>query len=158
MSADKSANLLLEPPKYRYTEKASGVWQEFLYENGRAFRRYRSHRKLSDQPLVCIAYGVDPETGRMAVAEGFIAIGQWARGRIAIGQFATGTVALGQFALGRLAAIGQFAIAPLAAGQFTIALAGIGMMGISATGIFWIGVTLFGGIGRFLLSLSQFLA
>ena len=139
------------------TKTAVGVWKEFLYENGHVFREFRSHQAVAGRPLVCIAAGRDPETGKMAVADGIIAIGQWARGWLAIGQFASGNVSVGQFATGRIAAVGQFAVAPLALGQFSIAVAGIGQFVIAGTGIFQAGLTWFGGIGVQIWDLSRFL-
>ena len=155
--ATSSVNLLLKPPKYRYTDTGLGVWKEFLYENGRVFREYRSHRTVCGQPLVSIANGRHPETGKMAVAEGIIAIGQWAQGWLAIGQFVNGHIAIGQFATGRVAALGQIAIAPLAIGQLTIALAAVGQIGIAGTGVFQAALTFFGGLGLQIVDLSRYL-
>ena len=153
-----SANLLLEKPKYKFTKTAAGMWKEFLYENGAVFREYRSHRTIGGKPLVCIANGRNPETGKMAVAEGIIAIGQRARGWLAIGQFVNGNIAIGQFATGRIAAVGQFAVAPLAIGQFSVAIAAIAQFGIGGTGIFQMGQTFFGGIGVQIVDLGRLLS
>src|SRR5207244_5786630 len=46
---------------------------------------YRSKATLFGLPLVHIAYGMDPETGRRRVAKGIIAIGDLAIGVIALG-------------------------------------------------------------------------
>ena len=101
--------------------------------------RYRSggewvsQKMVGDRPLVHVAWGRNPQTGKMRVAKGVIAIGQFAKGDIAIGQFAFGKYfALGQFAASWVAAIGQFAAAPLAIGMlaigaFIIALIGVGL-------------------------------
>ena len=47
---------------------------------------YRSQRMVGGRPLVHVAVGFDPETGKLMVARGFIAIGILARGVIAIGR------------------------------------------------------------------------
>jgi len=63
---------------------------------------YRSKTTLFGLPLVHIADGVDPETGRVRVARGIIAIGSEAHGVIAIGGMAIGAIALGGLAIGGL--------------------------------------------------------
>jgi predicted Ser/Thr protein kinase len=66
---------------------------------------YKSKTKLFGLPLVHVAHGVDPTSGRTRVARGIVAIGARARGILAfggdvIGVFAFGGVAIGIFALG----------------------------------------------------------
>lgn len=56
---------------------------------------YKSKKMIFGMPLIHIAQGFDPETGRMRVARGFIAVGN-----VAIGVFSLGGVALGVFAFG----------------------------------------------------------
>ncbi len=136
-----SENLLLTNPEYKTTETEKGVWREFLYQDGMYFREYRSHKKLLGMPLVTIANGRHPETGKMAVAEGFIAIGQRAHGVIAIGQLAKGTVAIGQAARGSFAAVGQLAIGPIAIGQGAVGLFAVGQIGLAAIGAFMFGAS-----------------
>jgi hypothetical protein len=101
------------------------AWRGWGYE-------WKSPRKLLGMPVVHIAFGRD-EHGKLRVAKGIVAIGQFAKGGIAIGQFALGAVfALGQFAVAPIA-VGQFALGVLALGQFGIGLlAGVGML---ATGV-----------------------
>lgn len=88
-----------------------------------------------------VAWGKDPVTGKVRIADGVVAIGQFAKGDIAIGQFAYGKYfALGQFAASLGLAIGQFAIAPLCvamlgAGLFTLALVGVGFKMFGMVGI-----------------------
>jgi hypothetical protein len=80
---------------------------------------YRSKLELLGWPLVHIAQGIDPETGRPRVARGIIAIGN-----IAIGLIAIGGVALGGFALGGLG-LGLFAFGGIAVGG--VALGGLAL-------------------------------
>ena len=74
---------------------------------------YRSQRTLWGRPLLHIATGRDPATGKRRVARGVIAIGTFARGVVAIGVFASGWIAIGVFAAGALA-LGGFAVGLLA--------------------------------------------
>ncbi len=67
---------------------------------------YRSEATFLGLPLVHIAQGIDPQTGRMRVARGIIAVGNVAIGVLAIGGFALGGIALGGFALGVVALAG----------------------------------------------------
>ncbi len=73
---------------------------------------YRSKAELFGWPLLHIATGIDPKTGRKRVAKGIVAIGDVAMGGIAIGG----------------AAIGVFASGGAAVGLFTFAGAAVGML------------------------------
>lgn len=148
---------LEKPPKYEYVDTAFGTWTLYEFENGVKYRQYSSHIMVGEKPLVSITSGISPETGKMAVADGFVAIGQRAKGFVAIGQFASGYVSVGQFVTARVLGIGQFCVAPLGIGQFTLAVAAIGQMGIAGTGIFQSAITFFGGLGQSILDLSQYL-
>jgi tRNA A-37 threonylcarbamoyl transferase component Bud32 len=97
---------------------------------------YRSKATLWGLPLLHVTSGIDPQTGRVRVAKGIIAIGDRAKGVVAfgglaMGGFAFGGMAIGVFAFGGgalglvsvgggvialLAAIGGGAIAPIALG------------------------------------------
>lgn len=94
----------------------------------------KSKAMVGDRPLYHIAWGRDPATGKMRVAKGIFALGQFAKGEVAVGQFAYGRFfALGQFAASWGLAIGQFAIAPLCVamvglGLITVALFGVGLL------------------------------
>lgn len=81
------------------------------------------------------------ENGKIRVAKGWIAIGQFAIGVIAIGQFgigilfgigqlAIGSVAIGQFAIGGLFGGGQFATGLIAMGQYVVGYYGLAYHGI----------------------------
>lgn len=109
---------------------------------------YRSERMVWGRPLVHVAFGRNPETGKVMVARGFIAIGTFARGFFAIGSFAMGVftiagVGLGLFsfagvAIGLLAAAGGVAIGGIAAGG--LAIGGLAVGGLA------IGYEAFGGL------------
>jgi Protein kinase domain len=97
---------------------------------------YRSKATLFGWPLVHVATGVDPTTGRRRSAKGIIAVGTAPRGVIAFGDVAVGVIACGIFgygvislsvvavgivacgsvAAGLLMAMGGMAIAPVAMG------------------------------------------
>ena len=99
---------------------------------------WRTRAQLCGLPLVCIAFGNDSR-GKMRVAKGVIAIGQFAVGGVAIaqfgagiigiGQFVFGVAALGQLALGVLTGIGQIGIGFFAVGQIVLGMYGLGQMG-----------------------------
>lgn len=93
---------------------------------------YKSRATLFGWPLVHVAFGRD-RNGRLRVAKGVIAIGQFGIGAITFAQFGVGLVfGLGQFMLAPFA-IGQFAGGLAAAGQFGLGiLAGAGQF---ATGL-----------------------
>jgi hypothetical protein len=89
---------------------------------------WRTKSQLFGLPLVHIAIGRNKETGRLMVAKGIIAIGQFGIGIITIaqfglgvlfgfGQFVGGIFSIGQFALGIIFGLGQFACGITAVGQ-----------------------------------------
>jgi len=97
---------------------------------------YRSKARLLGLPLLHVAIGVNPATGRKRRAKGIIALGNAPLGVIAFGDVAVGVIACGIFgyglvsisvvaigvmavgsvAVGLLSAIGGAAIAPIAVG------------------------------------------
>ncbi|HUC85988.1 MAG TPA: protein kinase [Candidatus Acidoferrales bacterium] len=111
---------------------------------------YRSQTRLFGLPLLHVASGIDPETGRARVARGIIAIGGRAKGVVAfggvamgglaVGGLAVGVIALGGEALGLLSvgggavalifALGGLAIAPIALGGLAIGYLALGAQGI----------------------------
>jgi hypothetical protein len=80
---------------------------------------YRSKATLFGLPLVHVAVGRD-ERGKLRVAKGIIAIGQ----------FGVGVITIAQFGVGALFGLGQFVAAPLAVGQFALGLVAIGQIAI----------------------------
>ena len=103
---------------------------------------WQSEATLYGYPLVHIAFGRNAE-GRLRVAKGVIAIGQFGIGAITIaqfgvgllfgfGQFLVGLTALSQFAIALAFGVGQFAtgyvaIGQLALGHYVLAQMGLGM-------------------------------
>jgi hypothetical protein len=75
---------------------------------------YRSKETLFGWPLVHVATGIDPETGRKRIARGIIAVGDVAIGGVAVGGCALGGVAVGGCALG-LVTLGGLSVALLLA-------------------------------------------
>ena len=71
---------------------------------------WKSKTEILGWPLIHIAIGRNKETGKLMVAKGIIAIGQFGIGIITIAQFGIGLLfGLGQFACGTFS-IGQFAL------------------------------------------------
>jgi serine/threonine-protein kinase len=108
---------------------------------------YRSRQRVWGVPLVHIATGLDPHTGRSRVARGVIAIGNVAVGVVAIGGGAMGGIAVGGMALGLIGFGGivlglVLAIGGLAAGG--VVVGGLAVGGI-AVGGFALGYYAFGG-------------
>jgi tRNA A-37 threonylcarbamoyl transferase component Bud32 len=95
-------------------ETLSGVVQLPLYVRQTYQFDYRTKTEIFGWPLVHIAGGIDPKTGRGRVAKGIIAIGGRAVGVFAMGGGAVGVVAIGGGAIG-LFAIGGGALGLLVA-------------------------------------------
>ncbi len=96
---------------------------------------WKTKRCLFGLPLICVAFGRD-ETGRVRVAKGIVAVGQFAIGALAVGQIAFGFLfSLGQVA-GGLLALGQLAVGLGAAGQFALGYVAFGLVvaGVYAMG------------------------
>ncbi len=86
---------------------------------------YRSKRTLFGLPLVHVANGIDPATGRPRVARGIVAIGSVAIGGFAMGGVAIGGLAFGGVSLG-LVGIGGVAVAGFALGGLAIGMIALG--------------------------------
>ncbi len=108
---------------------------------------YRSKATLFGLPLVHVASGLDPATGRQRVAKGIIAIGGMAKGVIAFGGMAIGGIAFGGGAVGVIAigggAVGLISFGGLAIGL--LAAMGGGAIGFIAAGGGALGYLTFGG-------------
>jgi hypothetical protein len=100
---------------------------------------WKSRTKLWRIPLVHIAWGFD-EQGKLRIAKGIIAVGQFAVGLITVAQFGVGILfgfgqvmfglaVLAQIAGGLLIAVGQ-----LAAGVITVGQVVVGIYGLCQTG------------------------
>lgn len=102
---------------------------------GRGYE-WKSKTTVMGYPLVHVAYGRD-ENGKLRVAKGVVAIGQFGIGVITIAQFGVGFLfGLGQFMLAPLV-LAQFAVGLFAVGQFALGLFALGMlaMGVKAIGV-----------------------
>jgi len=87
---------------------------------------YRSEATLFGLPLVHIASGYDPATGRPRVAKGIIAIGNIAVGGLAVGGVSFGVIGLGGLSVG-LVALGGLAVGLLLAlGGMAIGFVAVG--------------------------------
>jgi len=103
---------------------------------------WRTKAELLGLPLVHVAIGRDPQTLKLRVAKGIVAVGQFGFGFVTIaqigvgllfgfGQVVAGLAAVGQVALGVSFGLGQFAtgttaIGQLAIGTYVLAQAGVG--------------------------------
>ena len=83
---------------------------------------YKSEVELFGLPLIHIAQGIDPQTGRPRVAKGILALGD-----IAIGVIALGGAAFGGFTIGG-ASMGLFALGGVALGGVTLGGLSIGIV------------------------------
>lgn len=91
---------------------AEQAWNGVGYE-------WKSEQTLFGLPLVHVAVGRDAR-GKLRVAKGIIAIGQ----------FAVGGIVVAQFGVGAVFGLGQFVAAPISVAQFAFGLAAIGQFAI----------------------------
>jgi len=92
---------------------------------------WRTEAEILGWPIVHVAFGKDSVTGKILVARGLIAVGQFGVGLVTVaqvgvgvlfgfGQCVAGIVCVGQLALGALFGLGQFATGQTAIGQFAL--------------------------------------
>ncbi len=92
---------------------------------------WRTKAELFGWPLIHVAIGRDPQTLKLRVAKGIIAVGQFAIGLVTVaqfgvgllfgfGQFLIGAVVIAQFAGGVVFGLGQFATGYVAIGQMAV--------------------------------------
>jgi hypothetical protein len=106
-------------------------WRGWGYE-------YKSKTTVLGVPLVHVAFGRDSK-GKLRVAKGIVAIGQ----------FGIGAVTIAQFGVGAIFGLGQFVVAPLAIGQFAFGLAAAGQFGLGILyGIGQVASGIFGRLGQ----------
>jgi len=102
---------------------------------------WKSQTTFYGYPLVHIAFGRDTQ-GKLRVARGIVAIGQFAVGVITIaqfgigalfgfGQFIFGLTAVSQFAIAMIFGLGQFATGYVAIGQFALAYYALAQLGFA---------------------------
>ncbi len=130
----RMSNLLNIAPDYQITRTAHGVWRRYLFASGALYSEFTSHTSFNGWPLVQIARGRSPETGKAVTARGVIAIGQKAVGLLAVGQMAWGVIAIGQIAVGVIA-VGQIAAGVVfGLGQITMGIVAIGQCAVGLVG------------------------
>jgi len=103
---------------------------------------YKSKRMVWGLPLVHVAHGRDPDTGRVREAHGFFAFGDRARGIFAFGGIARGWVACGGLAFGGIAmggiGVGLISISGLAlALLFSMGGLSVGFMSLGGVALGW---------------------
>ncbi len=104
-------------------EEIAGVSSKLSPEAGRKLSyEYRSKTTLFGLPLLHMAIGVNPATGRQRSARGIIALGSAPRGVIAFGDFAVGVVACG------IVSIGVVSISVMAVGVVALGSAAVGLV------------------------------
>ena len=98
---------------------------------------YCSQTRILGLPLLHIARGVNPNTGRPRMAIGVLAVGNIAIGLVAVGGLALGGVAFGGVSVGLLA-LGGVALGVVAAGGVAVggllAIGGVAMSLLIAVG------------------------
>jgi len=101
---------------------------------------WKSSRTILGLPLVHVAFGRDAR-GKIKVAKGIVAIGQFAIGLITVAQFGIGLLfGFGQFILGMFA-VAQFALAAIfGVGQVATGYAAIGQVVFAYYGLAQIGM------------------
>lgn len=112
---------------------ARGVWRRpWGFE-------WRSEREVAGWPLIHVAVGRNDQ-GRLRVAKGVVAIGQFGVGLITVAQFGVGLLfGFGQFILG-LTALAQvavslvFAVGQLAVGYVAVGQAAVGCFALAQVG------------------------
>jgi hypothetical protein len=82
---------------------------------------WKSQASFMGYPLVHVAFGRD-KNGKMRVAKGVVAIGQ----------FGVGLITFAQIGVGYVVGVGQIVAAPIAFGQIVFGLAAIGQIAIGA--------------------------
>lgn len=126
-------------PKHRYQQASelryqvatiAGVATSLSPEVSRKLSfEYRSRTTLFGWPLLHVATGIDPTTGRKRSAKGIIAVGTAPRGVIAFGDVAVGVIACGIFGYG-LISVSVVAVGVIACGSVAVGLF-VGMGGVA---------------------------
>ncbi len=120
---------------------------------------YKSKARIGSWPLIHIASGMDPVTGKPLVARGVIALGNVAIGVLAMGGVACGGIAVGGFALGLISFAGMALGLLISFGGLSMGTVAIG--GLAVGWLVWGGVVLgyygAGGAAAVAHSLDEFL-
>lgn len=97
---------------------------------------YKSSIQLFGLPLIHIAKGFDPVTGRKKIAKGIIAMGDIAVGGFAMGGLAFGLITLGGISISLLASLGGLAISAfMSCGGLSVGTIAIGGLAMGYYGI-----------------------
>ena len=115
-------NIHDEAIKCRYCGEFLDGRPQMVLPTSFAGYEYKSQLQLFGLPLIHVAHGFDPKTGRFRIARGIIAIGN-----IALGVFALGGVAFGGFTLGGVS-FGLAALGGLALGMFAVGGVSFGIL------------------------------
>lgn len=109
---------------------------------------YKSRTEILNKPLIHIAFGIDKER-KLRVADGIIAIGQFAKGYFVISQFG----------IAYIFGFGQFILSPLAIAQIAVGIIAVGQIAIGAVAVgqFALGYMIFCqlGFGKFAWSIKS---
>jgi predicted Ser/Thr protein kinase len=119
-------------------EAIAGVASKLSPEVSRKLSyEYRSQTTLFGWPLLHVALGINPATGRKRSAKGIIAVGTAPRGVIAFGDVAVGVIACGIFGYGLISisvvAVGGVALGSVAVGLL-LALGGVAVAPVALGG------------------------
>ena len=95
---------------YRFLDAAAGKAAGQIPDGHGGTGEWASKQRLFGMPLIHVATGYDPLTGRVRVAKGVIAIGAIAVGAFAAGGISIGAVAIGGISAG-IASLGGIAMA-----------------------------------------------
>jgi len=130
---DEVEELLGAPSRPHTTMSAAAAMQR----NQAVGSEWRSKTTLFGWPLVHIAHGVDPETGRMRIARGVIAIGNAAIGGLAMGGAAAGGIAIGGMGIVSLGgcAVGGLALGGMAVGGVAIGGMAVGLIALGGMAV-----------------------
>lgn len=120
-------------------EAIAGVASKLSPEASRKLSyEYRTKTTLFGWPLLHVALGVNPSTGRKRSARGILAVGTAARGIIAFGDEAVGVIACGIFGYGVVSfsviAVGIFACGSVAMGA-VFAMGGMAIAPVAIGGL-----------------------
>ncbi len=119
---------------YRFVGHAGGSAGGEVAESDGESGEWVSKQRLFGLPLIHIATGYDPLTGRVRIAKGVIAIGAIAVGGVAAGGISIGAIAIGGIAAG-ITSLGGIALALwMAFGAVTVGLDPQGIVAIGPEG------------------------
>lgn len=128
VAAEFSENLGLENNGRDYQGNTTNINHPWWLRSRYPYKRKISDKKVFNLPLYHITDGYNPETGKLDVAKGILAIGPVAIGIFSFGGAALGLISFGGISLGLLFALGGFSMGLIAA------LGGLAIAGLFACG------------------------